>query len=59
MRMHSTLRARLSLFIELWKFMVVRKKWWLAPLLIAVSVMALVLAVAEVPLIAPFIYALF
>lgn len=59
MRMQSTLRARVGLFIELWKFMVARKKWWLAPLLIAVSLMALVLAVAEVPLIAPFIYALF
>jgi len=59
MKILETFAIRFSLFVELWQFMMARKKWWLAPLLIAFAMMALVLAIAEIPLIAPFIYALF
>jgi len=53
------LRERFHLLAELGQFVVAGKRWWLAPLLIAFAVMALVVALAEIPVIAPFIYALF
>lgn len=53
------LRERFYLLAELGQFVVAGKRWWLAPLLIAFAVMALVVALAEIPVIAPFIYALF
>ena len=53
------LRDRLALLVELFRFLRGRKRWWLAPLILAFAVMALIIAVAEIPAIAPFIYALF
>jgi hypothetical protein len=52
-------RERLRLVVELGEFIVRGKRWWLAPLLLAFAVLALVVAVAEIPIVAPFIYALF
>ena len=52
--------SRLSLFAELWAFMRVRKKWWLGPLFIVLTLLGLVIAfTAGSPVAAPFIYALF
>ncbi len=59
MKILKAFGTRLALFVELWQFMVARKKWWLAPLLIALAVVTLVLAISEIPVVAPFIYALF
>lgn len=53
------LRERFSLLFELFRFMNNRKRWWLWPLIVAFAAMALVVAVAEIPAFAPFIYALF
>ena len=48
------------LFIkELWTFMRVRKKMWLAPLIIVMVVIAALLILAQGSVIAPFIYTLF
>jgi Family of unknown function (DUF5989) len=44
---------------ELWQFLRVRKKLWLAPLIIAMSAIAALLIVAQSSVVAPFIYALF
>ena len=59
MKIPNGLADRFSLFAELLLFIVVRKKWWLAPLFIVFTVMVLVLVIAEIPAVAPFIYALF
>ena len=48
------------LFIkDLWKFMRVRKKFWLAPLLLMMALLGALIVLAQGSAIAPFIYTLF
>ena len=51
--------ARTSLARELWDFMRVRKKWWLAPLLLILFLVGGLLIFAQTSALAPFIYTLF
>ena len=51
--------SRLSLFIELWAFMRVRKKWWLGPIFLVLFMIGGLLVLTEGSAVAPFIYALF
>ena len=51
--------SQLELLSELWAFMRVRKKWWLAPLLIILVLLGALLAFAETSALAPFIYTIF
>ena len=44
---------------EFWSFLRVRKKWWLAPILILLLTLGLILVVTEGSALAPFIYSLF
>jgi hypothetical protein len=44
---------------ELWAFMRVRKKWWLAPLLLILFLLGGLLIFAQTSALAPFIYTLF
>ena len=55
----SGFSERFALLKEVWAFLRVRKKWWLAPLFMFLIVMGLVLIFAEGSAIAPFIYAIF
>ncbi len=48
-----------SLMGELWAFMRVRKKWWLAPILIILGLLSALIIFTEKSALAPFIYALF
>lgn len=48
------------LFIkELWAFMRVRKKMWLAPLILLMVLIAALLVLAQGSVMAPFVYTLF
>jgi hypothetical protein len=50
----------MSLISELWGFMKVRKKFWLAPILIVLVILsAFIVLAASSPVAAPFIYTLF
>jgi hypothetical protein len=49
----------LSIFGEFWTFMRVRKKWWLAPILVTLVLLCVLIVVTEGSAVAPFIYALF
>jgi len=44
---------------ELWQFLRLRKKRWIAPVMIVMLVIAALLIVAQSSVVAPFIYALF
>ena len=44
---------------ELWSFMRVRKKFWLAPVLIMMALFGGLLVLAKGSVVAPFIYTLF
>ena len=52
-------RSKFGLISELWAFMSVRKKWWLAPILIILALLSLLIVLTEGSALAPFIYALF
>jgi hypothetical protein len=49
----------MSLFRELWRFMRVRKKFWLLPIFAAMLVLGGLIVFASSSALAPFIYTLF
>ena len=44
---------------EFWEFLKVRKKWWLAPIIIFLILLGALIILAEGSALAPFIYTLF
>ncbi|MFC1748553.1 DUF5989 family protein [Pseudomonadota bacterium] len=53
------MKRRVGLLAELWGFMMERKKWWLGPILIVLTLMGLLIVFAETSAVAPFVYTLF
>jgi len=51
--------ATLGLFAEFWAFMIVRKKWWLAPIIVMLVVLGFLLVLAQASVLSPFIYTVF
>ena len=51
--------AKLSIVKELWEFMKVRKRYWLAPIFIVLILLSLLIVFAQTSTVAPFIYTLF
>ncbi|MBK6777964.1 MAG: hypothetical protein IPJ95_16960 [Gemmatimonadetes bacterium] len=51
--------AKSSLIGELWAFMRVRKKWWLLPLILILTLVGTLLVFAKGSALAPFIYTIF
>jgi hypothetical protein len=49
----------LSLLVEFWEFLRVRKKFWLLPLVVLMSIFSGALTLAKGSAVAPFIYAIF
>jgi len=49
----------MSFLAELWKFLRVRKKFWLLPIVLVMLVLGGLLVLAQGSVIAPFIYTLF
>ena len=55
----TRMNAKLSILREFWNFLRVRKKWWLAPIVLFLLTLGLILVLAEGSALAPFIYSLF
>jgi hypothetical protein len=53
------MNAKLSILGEFWSFLRVRKKWWLAPIVVLLLTLGLILVLTEGSALAPFIYSLF
>jgi hypothetical protein len=51
--------GKASIIRELWQFMRVRKKFWLAPIIFFLLLLGMVITVTQGSVFAPFIYALF
>ncbi len=51
--------ARRSTIALLWDFLKVRKKWWLAPVIISMMLLGLLIVATQGSAVAPFIYTLF
>lgn len=49
----------LAFLAELWRYMRVRKKFWLLPLLVSLALVAILIVFAKGSALAPFIYTLF
>ena len=49
----------LELINEIWDFLKVRKKYWLAPLIITIVLMGALIVFTQGTVIAPFIYSIF
>jgi hypothetical protein len=52
-------RSKLSVVGQVWAFMKVRKKFWLAPILLSMVLLGLLIVMAQGSAVAPFIYTLF
>ncbi len=51
--------GKLSIILEFWDFLRVRKKWWLAPIVIFLVLLGALIIFTEGSAVAPFIYTLF
>jgi hypothetical protein len=51
--------SKFAILSELWGFLKVRKKWWLAPIIILLVLLSALIVLTEGSAIAPFIYTLF
>ena len=49
----------MSFIKDLWAFLKVRKRWWLAPIIIIVLILGALIILVQGSVIAPFIYTLF
>jgi hypothetical protein len=52
-------RSKIDIIKEFWDFMKIRKKFWMAPLLMSMMLLGMLLMVAQGSAVAPFIYTLF
>jgi hypothetical protein len=55
----SPQKARRTLANDAWEFLWERKVWWMLPSVIVLFLMGLLVVAAKVPVLAPFVYALF
>ncbi len=53
------MEAFIDLVKDIWDFLKVRKKYWLAPLIITILLMGALIVVTQGSVIAPFIYTIF
>ena len=51
--------SKLKIIGEFWRFMRVRKKYWLAPIVAVLLLLSLLIVLTQGSALAPFIYALF
>lgn len=51
--------GKLGVLKEFWDFLRVRKKFWLAPIMIVLGLLSLLIVATQGSALAPFIYALF
>jgi hypothetical protein len=56
---HGFVEGKMTFVAEFWKFLSVRKKFWLLPLLVMIGLLGILLVMAESSALAPFIYTLF
>jgi hypothetical protein len=51
--------GKLSILKEFWDFLKVRKRWWLAPIIIVLFLLGLLIFFTQGSAVTPFIYTLF
>ncbi len=51
--------GKARILVEFWSFLRVRKKYWLAPIVLVLVLLSLLIVLTQGSALAPFIYALF
>ena len=51
--------SKISIVREFWEFLKVRKRYWLAPILLILILLSILIIFAQTSAVAPFIYTLF
>ena len=51
--------SKISVVKEFWDFLKVRKRYWLAPILVILVLLGVLIVFAQTSVVAPFIYTLF
>lgn len=51
--------SKLSIVFEFWSYLKVRKKWWLAPIIVFLVILGALIVFSQGSALAPFIYTLF
>jgi len=51
--------SKLSILKELWGFLRVRKRWWLAPIVVILLLLGVLVLFSQQAAVAPFIYTMF
>ena len=59
MSLMDSLQSRIQFVGEVWDFLRVRKKWWLAPILVLSALLGMLIVLSHGSALAPFIYTLF
>ncbi|MBI5676968.1 MAG: hypothetical protein HZC52_00410 [Planctomycetes bacterium] len=55
----ESIMSKISIMKEFWAFLKVRKKWWLAPIIIFLLLLGALIIFTQGSVLAPFIYTLF
>ncbi len=53
------MEAIFDLIKDIWDFLKVRKKYWLAPLIVTILIMGILIFFTQGSIVAPFIYSIF
>ena len=51
--------SKLSILSEFWEFLIVRKKYWLLPIIIVLALFGVLIVLSQGSAVAPFIYTIF
>jgi len=59
MSLIKSVKEKIAFCREFWEFLRIRKKWWLAPIIILSVVLGLLIVLTHGSALAPFIYTIF
>ena len=59
MSFRSSVKDKIQFAAEFWDFLKVRKKWWLAPIIILCALLGILIVLTHGSALAPFIYTIF
>ncbi len=59
MTLKSSVNEKIQFVAEFWDFLKVRKKWWLAPIIILCILLGILMVLTHASALAPFIYTIF
>jgi len=59
MSIKDSVKEKIQFGAEFWDFLKVRKKWWLAPIIILCGLLGILIVLTHGSALAPFIYTIF